>query len=318
VDLSLSAEQRDIVAAVREILASQPAVGAPAVLDRERFEALAKAGFLDLRTAESSLLSATLVVEEAAAAALCAPVAARALVAAAVTEVALPPLLGLAAHPADALVRFGGDADAFLVLDGPRALIVPRDQATVVPQRVRWGYPAAKVSVRGGTDLGPGSGAALLRAWRTAIAAEGGGLMRAAVSQAARYVTQREQFGRPIGTYQSVQHRLARGWVLAEGATWLARRAAWFASDDAAAAAAACYACEGMREVFRSVHQVVGAIGVTDEFGLTQLTGQLAYLHTELGGAAAHARGLAAIRWRGGGAGRPDGASPAGTKPVRT
>jgi hypothetical protein len=52
-----------------------------------------------------------------------------------------------------------------------------------------------------------------------------------------------------------------------------------------------------MREVFRSVHQVVGAMGITDEFGLTRLTGKLASLHTELGGAAAHARALAACRW---------------------
>src|SRR4051812_22951680 len=121
--------------------------------------------------------------------------------------------------------------------------------------------------------------------------------MRAAVRKAAVYVTEREQFGRPIGGYQSVQHRLARGWVLAQGAIWLSRRAAWYAEDDAAAAAAATYAAEGMREVFRSVHQVVGAMGITDEFGLTRLTGKLAALHTELGGAAAHARALAAARW---------------------
>jgi alkylation response protein AidB-like acyl-CoA dehydrogenase len=85
--------------------------------------------------------------------------------------------------------------------------------------------------------------------------------------------------------------------VLAQGTTWLARRAAWLGDDDAAAAAAACYACDGMREVFRTVHQVVGAMGITDEFGLTRLTGKLISLHTELGGAAGNARALSRARW---------------------
>jgi hypothetical protein len=300
-DLSLTPEQRSIAESVRSILLGTP-TGDAAAFDRQRFDALERAGFLDLAGSDSPQLDATLVIDAAAAAGLCAPVAASALIAPALTDLDLPLVLGLAASTAGAMVRFGADAEAFLAIDGDTARVVPRADATVVPRTVRWGYPAALVSVSGGTRLGPGSGAALRRAWRTSIAAEAGGLMRSAVRQAAQYVTQREQFGRPIGAYQSVQHRLARGWVLADATMWLARRAAWLGTDDAAAAAAACYACEGMREVFRTVHQVVGAIGITDEFELTRLTGKLAYLHTELGGAAAHARDLAAIRWRGAGA----------------
>jgi hypothetical protein len=302
-DLSLTPEQRGIAESVRSILLGTPTGEAPAAFDRQRFDALEQAGFLDLDRSNTPQLDATLVIDAAAAAGLCAPVAARALIAPVLTDQDLPLVLGLAAGTAGAMVRFGADAEAFLALDRDTAVVVPRADATVVPRTVRWGYPAALVSVSGGTRLGPGSGAALRRAWRTAIAAEAGGLMRSAVRQAAQYVTAREQFGRPIGAYQSVQHRLARGWVLADATMWLARRAAWFGTDDAAAAAAACYACDGMREVFRSVHQVVGAIGITDEFELTRLTGKLAYLHTELGGAAAHARGLATIRWRGAGVG---------------
>ncbi|MCW2581161.1 MAG: hypothetical protein JWR82_2762 [Blastococcus sp.] len=314
-DLSLSTHQQDIVTSVRSILTrTSPTAGPQAQLEREAFAALGAAGFLDLAEQGGTGVDATLVIEEAAAAGLCAPVGAKALIGPALTDMGLPPVLGLLAAPRRQLVRFGAEADAFLVVDGDRAVVVPRAEADVESAQVRWGYPAARVSVDGGRRLEPGSGPALLRAWRTALAAEGGGLMRAAVGKAARYVTEREQFGRPIGGYQSVQHRLARGWVLAQGAIWLARRAAWFADDDAAAAAAACYACEGMREVFRSVHQVVGAMGVTDEFGLTRLTGKLVYLHTELGGASANARALAAARWPGGQA--PAGplrkASPAG------
>ena len=297
-DLSLSAEQRDIVNSVRALLvrAARPS-SAVAELEGDSLAALADAGFLDMTELGGTGVDATLVIDEAAAAGICAPVAAKVLVAPAITGTELPLVLGLAASPAGQMVRFGGEAEAFLVVDGDRALVVPREDATVVRQQVRWGYPAARLTVTGGERLEPGSGPALLRAWRTGLAAEAGGLMRAAVRKAAVYVTEREQFGRPLGGYQSVQHRLARGWVLAEGTTWLARRAAWFSDDDAAAAAAACYACDGMREVFRTVHQVVGAMGITDEFGLTRLTGKLIYLHTELGGASANARALAQARW---------------------
>ena len=299
-DLSLSTEQRDILSSVRSLL---DRVGSPptavAAFEADALAALDGAGFLDLTELGGTRLDATLVVEAAAAAGTCAPVAAKVLVAPAVTTAALPRVLGLVAAPVGQLVRFGAEAEAFLVVDGDRARVVAREDATVVPASVRWGYPAARVTATGGDLLEPGTGPALLRAWRTALAAEAGGLMRASVRKAARYVSEREQFGRPIGVYQSVQHRLARGWVVAEGATWLARRAAWFAEDDEAAAAAATYACDGMREVFRSVHQVVGAMGVTDEFGLTRLTGKLVYLQTELGGASANARALARARWSG-------------------
>jgi len=310
VDLSLSVEQRDIVTSVRSLLAraARPS-SAVAELEGDSLAVLAEAGFLDMTELGGTRVDATLVIDEAAAAGICAPVAAKVLVAPAVTDAPLPLVLGLSAAPSGQLVRFGGDAEAFLVVDGDRARVVGREDATVVPQRVRWGYPAARVSVTGGELLDPGSGPAMLRAWRTGLAAEAGGLMRAAVRKAAVYVTEREQFGRPLGGYQSVQHRLARGWVLAEGTTWLARRAAWFSDDDAAAAAAACYACEGMREVFRTVHQVVGAMGITDEFGLTRLTGKLIYLHTELGGASANARALAQARWSGVGAADPTGSA---------
>ncbi|HVW42188.1 MAG TPA: acyl-CoA dehydrogenase family protein [Amycolatopsis sp.] len=295
--LSLTDQQRDVVSSVRAILAKSATTSPVAELDRDAFSALEEGGFLDLGELGGGRLEAVLVVDEAGAAGVCAPVAAKALVAPAVTKQDLPAVVGLAAPEYGRFVRFGAEAEAFLVLDGDEAVLAALEDVAVERREMRWGYPSATVTVHGGQRLGPGTGPVLLRAWRTALAAEAGGLMRAAVLKASKYVTERKQFGRPIGGYQSVQHRLARGWMLAEGTTWLARRAGWFTDDDLAAAAAACYACKGMREVFRSVHQVVGGMGITDEFGLTRLTGKLAYLHTELGGATANARALAAGRW---------------------
>jgi acyl-CoA dehydrogenase len=299
-EVKLSAEQADLVASVRGLLqrhrSSSPAPG-PAEADLAALQALEAAGLTDIISSGGSAVDAVLVVEEAASLAPGAPAAARILVGPLVTERELPLVLALADRATGAITRFAEQADALLVLAGDVAWLSDKAAAQLHPVASRWGYPVARVTVSGGDPLGPGSGEALLNAWRIGLAAEAGGLMQAATLHASQYVTVRHQFGKPIGALQSIQHRLARAYVLSQGAKWLARRAAWDTSDPVAAAAAACYSAEGIREVMSTTHQVCGAIGITDEFGLTAYTARLAMLQTELGGAIAHARALAHARW---------------------
>jgi hypothetical protein len=93
--------------------------------------------------------------------------------------------------------------------------------------------------------------------------------------------------------------------VLADGASWLARRAAWDVDDELAATLAATFTADALREVVPHVQQVCGAIGLTDELGLTRVTGKMLVLSTELGGATAHARDHARARFLTGRARRP-------------
>lgn len=299
-EAKLSDEQADLVQSVRGLLqrhrSSSPAPG-PAEADLGALATLEKAGFTDIIASGGSAVDAVLVVEEAASLAPGAPVAARALVGPLLTSGELPSVLALADRETGAITRFAQQADAFLVLAGEAAWLADKTVAEIHPVASRWGYPVARVTVSSGEPLGPGSGASLLNAWRIALAAEAGALMQAATLHATRYVTVRHQFGKPIGALQSIQHRLARAYVLSQGTKWLARRAAWDSGDTLAAAAAACYGAEGIREVISTTQQVCGAIGITDEFGLTAYTARLAMLQTELGGAIAHARALAHARW---------------------
>ena len=53
------------------------------------------------------------------------------------------------------------------------------------------------------------------------------GLGLGALTIGVRYVTEREQFGVPIGSFQSLQHGLADVAVTLDGAQLLARKAAW-------------------------------------------------------------------------------------------
>jgi alkylation response protein AidB-like acyl-CoA dehydrogenase len=95
------------------------------------------------------------------------------------------------------------------------------------------------------------------------------GAMRGAVELACGYVTQRRQFGRPVGSFQAVQHLLADALVAVEGSRSAALHAGWAVDalppDEALAAAAVAkaYAARAARTVCETAIQVHGGIGNT-------------------------------------------------------
>jgi alkylation response protein AidB-like acyl-CoA dehydrogenase len=144
--------------------------------------------------------------------------------------------------------------------------------------------------------LGAGSGALLRRWWRVALAAEAGAAMEQAVALTVEYVKNRRQFGRPIGSFQAVQHRLGIDTQLAEGTKWLARRAAW-SGTESDAALAALHAQDSITTICYDCHQFHGAIGATLEYPLHFWTYRLRALQGELGSAADQARGVVKAVW---------------------
>lgn len=117
------------------------------------------------------------------------------------------------------------------------------------------------------------------------------GAMDAAIAATVQHVTDRVQFGRPLSTFQAVQHRLAD--AAAEAA--LARAATHAALDEAVAtdfrgeglpvSIAVARSCAGHAgsAVVRAVHQLHGAIGTTREHHLHQLTGPILAWANEFG-----------------------------------
>ena len=296
-DLDLSTDQKDLQDALRDVFerAAGPArartVGNG--IDRELLDVLHQQGFLDIAT-ETSLLDAVLLVEQAERSYARAPIAARTIVAPLVIKDNSASAVGLVSSPR-ALVRHAGQCDTYLFLDGDEAFVADAAQVTVEPVESRWGYPLGRVTSDSWQSLG--SGRTLRSAWQIALAAEIGALSRAAITLTARYVTERHQFGRAIGSYQAVSHRLANAAVYAEGTMWMARRAAWDIADATMAAAAATYAAEAAQVVIDATHQVTGAIGIAHEYDLVLSTMRLGVLETELGGAPYHARVVAQERW---------------------
>jgi alkylation response protein AidB-like acyl-CoA dehydrogenase len=100
-----------------------------------------------------------------------------------------------------------------------------------------------------------------------ALGAEQAGAARRALELTVGYVLTREQFGRVIGSFQALQHRLADLHVLVESATSLVRAAA---ADDGPgtglrAGAVKVYCSEALMRTAAEMIQLHGAIGITWE-----------------------------------------------------
>lgn len=132
--------------------------------------------------------------------------------------------------------------------------------------------------------------------WRVALAAEAAGLLAAALGSTANYVTDRQQFGRPIATFQAVRHRLAEAQVRANGVYWLALKAAG-TLDPGDAALAALHAQESARATVYDFHQFLGAMGMTLEHPLHLWTYRLKALIGELGGRGVQGEAAANAIW---------------------
>jgi alkylation response protein AidB-like acyl-CoA dehydrogenase len=93
------------------------------------------------------------------------------------------------------------------------------------------------------------------------------------ITLASSYAKDRQQFGKPIGSFQAVKHLLAGAQVLLEFARPAVYGAAWaldVGNEDSSTAAsvAKAYASEAAVEAARVALQVHGAIGYTWECDL--------------------------------------------------
>jgi acyl-CoA dehydrogenase len=122
-------------------------------------------------------------------------------------------------------------------------------------------------------------------------AAEMAGVMDRMASMTVGYVAERQQFGRPISAFQVVAHGAARLATLAQGATWSARLACR-SSDPFDTHAAKGWISAASVEVAAVAHQLHGAIGFTEEYGLQRLSKRLRTLRFAYGDDRFHHRAL--------------------------
>ena len=306
-DLELSEDQQAILQAVGALLEQHAGVeravelAASGSYDAELDSALLESGFRDVALApETGPLEAVLLSEAVARSGGVISFAADVLVAPALLGKAVEGPVALAAAPVRGPIRFGAHARTLLVVDADEARIATLEPGDAKRVRSSFGYPMGRVAagaLKRAESLGPGSARTLRSWWRVALAAETVGAMQGCLDVTVAYLKERRQFGRPIGSFQAVQHRLAECAVMLEGARWLTYLAAWHGAPAEAAATAAAYAAASAGRVFGETHQLSGAIGFTREHDLHVWSMRLQALRLELGGVAGHRDAVVETRW---------------------
>jgi 3-oxocholest-4-en-26-oyl-CoA dehydrogenase beta subunit len=206
-------------------------------------------------------------------------------------------------------VGFGAVADAFLVPaetdSGTAVFLVAADDpgVSVTPLRTTGLGSVAHLALEG--TEGRQVGGAEVVAWLGTLATLGRtayqlGVLDRGLRMTAEYARTREQFDRPIGSFQAVAQRLADGYIDVKGLRLTLTQAAWRVSEDIPAeidvASAAFWAADAGHRVAHTIVHVHGGVGVdTDhpvhryflaakeiEFALGGATGQLRRIGREL------------------------------------
>lgn len=129
------------------------------------------------------------------------------------------------------LVPAGAVADIVMSRDGDTVAITESAPPGAGPRNTA-DMPLADRRVADGSPLATGPEAdqswnRALDEWRALMAIAHVGLAKQAIDIAVTYVTERIQFGVPVGTFQAVQHGLADAATNLAGADLLANRALW-------------------------------------------------------------------------------------------
>ena len=177
------------------------------------------------------------------------------------------------AHSVNPLVPHADLAAAILLEQDGHAFVAAPDQVTLTPVatidplrrlfRVDWNPADAH-------DLGPADWNLTLDRGALFAAAQGLGLAQRAVDLAVAYAQERQQFGKPIGTYQAVKHHLASAQVAIEFARPLVLAAAADirhadVQSRARVSEAKIVALEAADQAARASIQVHGAMGYSWE-----------------------------------------------------
>jgi alkylation response protein AidB-like acyl-CoA dehydrogenase len=168
------------------------------------------------------------------------------------------------------LVGAAGGSAVLVLADGDGAKLVPTADATLERIGLIDSTRAYFVARADGGDPMPGDIAPAVDAGMVALAAECVGVAQRALDISVEYAKEREQFGRPIGAYQAVSHRLADMLWEVEEARSLTYYAAWCAdakpeSLPLAASMAKARASDAATSVTHNAIQTLGGIGFTWE-----------------------------------------------------
>ncbi len=209
-------------------------------------------------------------------------------------------------------VLAGAEADLLLVPartpSGVGAFLVgPGDAGvSVQPQRVTGGDGTAQVALAGAfvpADRQLGALGSPVAKWLTGHATVGLcalqlGVTERALELTSAYARSREQFGKPIGSFQAVSQRLGDGYIDVEAIRLTLWQAAWLLAEGLPAetevATAKFWAAEGGHRVAHTAVHIHGGVGIDMDGDVHRYFTAATHNEFALGGATAQLRRIAA------------------------
>lgn len=198
-------------------------------------------------------------------------------------------------------VRFLPVAGTVVQVQGGHVRFAALGEGDVETVPSTFAYPMGRLSSPDSLaweDASRVDGFEVLRLWRLGVAAEMVGSLQAALNAVVEHVRERRQFGRPLGAFQAVQHRLAQCATSIEGARWLCLHAAHTGRQGDALLALG-QVQHITTPVCYDLHQFMGAMGLTLEHPLHRWTYRVKWLRSELGGSAENWARAADAAWAG-------------------
>jgi alkylation response protein AidB-like acyl-CoA dehydrogenase len=305
VDLTLSPEDQQLVTAVsslfqRESTAERVRAAENTGFDRDLWKHLQSLGVPSMAASDSgqpgaSLSQLALVAEQAGVALASAPII-EGLVATRLLDRFRPaadhlldeidagtliPTVSLRRVPSTTtrLVPAGAIAQLVVGLDGDELVAVVGDSQAERTENLGC-LPLAYRDLSSGTSTVLAKGdqaiagfAGATQDWRVLSASQLVGMSAASLELGVDYVKSREVFGAPIGTFQTIAHRLADDATAIDGARLLAYKAAWAIDEgcetaEALASMSWCFAAETALDVTRDCLHYHGGYGFTKEYDI--------------------------------------------------
>lgn len=169
-------------------------------------------------------------------------------------------------------------------------------------EQAMWGLPQATVELDGAAGErigGPDAVAQLERLATVLQCAAVAGACEGALRETAAYVSEREQFGTKIGTFQAVAQRIADAYIDTQGVRLTGIQAAWRLAEglpaDEELHAAKFWAADGGHRVGHAAQHLHGGIGMDIDYPVHRWFRWIKVLELQLGSGTEHLRRLGAL-----------------------
>lgn len=209
----------------------------------------------------------------------------------------LPRPVAVVVDDAPGAVRFLPVARTLVSINQAGVRIAQPEADAVEAVESLYAYPMGRIDMKAQDWVPATVDPARARAlWQVAVAAELAGTLKGGLKSVLAHVRDRHQFGRPIGSFQAVQHRLAINGIEIEAARMQMLKAAQTLLPHDSCLALG-YAQGLARRAIYDFHQFMGAMGLTLEHPLHRWTYRARLLRAEMGGPSEAYGRYATQRW---------------------